>query len=221
METSSPTVLAFDTSAAHCAVALLHEGTIIAARHEEMSKGQAERLFPLLSEVLGEGGLDWRDLAAIGVGVGPGNFTGIRISVAAARGLALSLGVPAIGVTLLEAMALGTEGPVLVTLDARREQVYVQSFGYPAESSPAIRHLDEITPDAHGHAGLTCLGPMAAAIAPRLGASVASARFAPATAITRMAVTRFGRPDLRRPAPLYIRPADAAPMRDAAPAILP
>ena len=83
--------LGFDTSAAHCAAALVSGTRILAARHEEMTKGQAERLFPLLAELLAEAGVDWRDLSVVGVGTGPGNFTGVRIAVAAARGLALSL----------------------------------------------------------------------------------------------------------------------------------
>ena len=94
-------ILAFDTSGPHCAAALLEDGQITAARCEEMAKGQAERLMPLLEEILTEAGRDWRALDRIGVGVGPGNFTGIRISVSAARGLALGLGVPAIGVSAL------------------------------------------------------------------------------------------------------------------------
>ena len=94
-----PVVLGFDTSAAHCAAALLRGDAILAHRHEEMGKGQAERLFPLLEDLLSEAGLTWRDLHVIGVGIGPGNFTGIRIAVAAARGLALSLGIPAIGIS--------------------------------------------------------------------------------------------------------------------------
>lgn len=64
-----------------------------------MAKGQAERLMPMLEEMLSEAGLAWGDLGLIGVGVGPGNFTGTRIAVAAARGLALGLGVPAVGVS--------------------------------------------------------------------------------------------------------------------------
>ena len=79
--------LGFDTSAAHCAAALVSGTRILAARHEEMTKGQAERLFPLLAELLAEAGVDWRDLSVVGVGTGPGNFTGIRIAVAAARGM--------------------------------------------------------------------------------------------------------------------------------------
>ena len=66
-----------------------------------MAKGQAERLMPMLEELLAEAGIAWRIFAPLAVGTGPGNFTGVRISVAAARGLALGLGIPAIGVTRL------------------------------------------------------------------------------------------------------------------------
>ena len=100
---SDTLIVAFDTSAAHCAAALLSGDRVLAARAEEMGRGQAERLMPLLEEMLADAGAAWRDLARIGVGVGPGNFTGIRISVSAARGLALALGVPAIGVTTFDA----------------------------------------------------------------------------------------------------------------------
>jgi tRNA threonylcarbamoyladenosine biosynthesis protein TsaB len=120
-------VLAFDTSAAHCAAALLWDGGLI-LRDEPMQKGQAERLMPMLEEVLAEGGFAWRDLKALAVGTGPGNFTGVRIAVAAARGLALGLGIPAVGVTRLEALAYGLPRPVTVIEDARRGEVYVQDF---------------------------------------------------------------------------------------------
>ena len=124
-----PLILAFDTSAAHCAAALLSGDRVLEARAEDMAKGQAERLFPMLEEMLARHGAGWRDLAAIGVGIGPGNFTGVRISVAAARGLALSLGVPALGVSRLEALAHGLPRPVVAAEDARRGEVYCQGFG--------------------------------------------------------------------------------------------
>ena len=78
-------VLGFDTSAAHCAAAVVSGGRVLACRVEPMARGQAERLFPLLEALLSQAGVTWRDLSAIGVGTGPGNFTGIRIAVAAAR----------------------------------------------------------------------------------------------------------------------------------------
>ena len=69
-------ILAFDTSAAHCAAALLRGDQLILSRLEPMEKGQAERLMGLLDEMLAEAGIGWCDLAAVAVGTGPGNFTG-------------------------------------------------------------------------------------------------------------------------------------------------
>ena len=123
-----PVILSFDTSAAHCVAALLIGDRVVAARDEAMATGQAERLVVMLEEMLAEARIGWSDLSAIGVGIGPGNFTGIRISVAAARGLALSLGIPAIGVSRLEAVAFGHPRPVRTVVDARRGQVYAQDF---------------------------------------------------------------------------------------------
>ncbi|MEN8738203.1 MAG: tRNA (adenosine(37)-N6)-threonylcarbamoyltransferase complex dimerization subunit type 1 TsaB, partial [Phaeobacter gallaeciensis] len=118
---TEPLVLGFDTSAAHCAAALLRGDTVVAEALEPMTRGQAERLMPLLEEVLATGGATWADLDAIGVGVGPGNFTGIRIAVSAARGLALGLGVPAVGIDGFDARAAtGT----LPGIPAPRDQVY-------------------------------------------------------------------------------------------------
>lgn len=216
-----PLILGFDTSVAHCAAALVLGNRVIAQRHEDMAKGQAERLFPMLEALLAEAGAGWRDLSAIGVGVGPGNFTGVRISVASARGLALSLGIPAIGVTLLEAMALGTEGPVLTLLDARRGQVYLQSFGYGAAPEPVMCDPAEITSASHGLTGLTCIGQMADDLAARLGARSAPAANEPAPAIAIIAARVPNAVALARPAPLYLRAADAAPSREAPPVMLP
>ncbi|GLS79229.1 hypothetical protein GCM10007893_00030 [Paracoccus marinus] len=101
-DTAGP-VLGFDTSAAHCAAAVVSGDRVLAMRFEPMAKGQAERLMGVIQDTLAAAGVGFADLAGIGVGVGPGNFTGIRISVAAARGLALSLGVgraPELGAAL-------------------------------------------------------------------------------------------------------------------------
>src|SRR5690606_33266093 len=119
--TSDALILAFDTSAAYCAAVLLSGGTILAARHEEMLRGQAERLMPMLEEMLAAQGIGWRDVAAFAVGTGPGNFTGLRVAVAAARGLALSTGRPAFGVDGFAARAEGAPRPALVAIAAPRE----------------------------------------------------------------------------------------------------
>ncbi|MDE9451066.1 tRNA (adenosine(37)-N6)-threonylcarbamoyltransferase complex dimerization subunit type 1 TsaB [Aliiroseovarius sp. Z3] len=201
-----PLILAFDTSAAHCAAALLSGDKIIVSRFEPMSRGQAERLMPLLEEVLGAAGLSWRDLDAIGVGIGPGNFTGIRISVAAARGLALSLGVPAIGVSSLEAQAADAKRPVWSLIDARRDHVYAQYLRAGGDDeAPSLMSAREAAALTGARVGPDALADPAPAIA-----RIAAARLA-----------RAGKAPIPRPAPQYIRAADAAPPRDPAPVILP
>ncbi|MGZ3215645.1 tRNA (adenosine(37)-N6)-threonylcarbamoyltransferase complex dimerization subunit type 1 TsaB [Paracoccus sp. T5] len=193
-------VLGFDTSAAHCAAALLRGDRLLTIRHEEMAKGQAERLMPMLEELLAEAGLGWRDLDALGVGTGPGNFTGIRVAVAAARGLALALRVPAIGVSATEAAAWGLSRPCRIVLPGRGDLVIWQDFDTEA--------LDEGRPQ-QAKAGALPPGPAPAAPAVALAEGVA-----------RIAAGRADRPG-PRPAPLYLRPADAAPAREAPPRILP
>lgn len=134
-------VLAFDTSAAHCAAAVVCGDRVLAECAEPMTRGQAERLFPLLEDLLARAGLAWSDLDAIGVGIGPGNFTGIRISVAAARGLALSLGIPAIGVSATEAAACGAPRPCRAVVPLRGDEVVWQDFGPAPADGGAPREL--------------------------------------------------------------------------------
>lgn len=196
-------VLGFDTSAAHCAAALLSGDRIVAQAHEPMDRGQAERLMPMLEAVLGEAGATWRDLARIGVGTGPGNFTGVRIAVAAARGLALGLGIPAIGVPRLEALALGHPRPLTVVDGARGGAVHVQSFGQGGPGPVRIAPADDP-------------GPLPGL---RVGLDGQPARYPPAEAVARIAAARSGAPQ-PRPAPVYLRAADAALPADPPPRIL-
>lgn len=216
-----PTILAFDTSAAQCAAALLSGGTIRVKKVEEMAKGQAERLIPLLEEVLAEAGLRWADLDAIGVGIGPGNFTGIRISVSAARGLALALGKPAIGVSSFEALAEGCDGPVLASVSARGDVSYLQLLEDRAMTDPAvIEHL--AVPDTMRRLDVTCIGHAAREISNDIGAAQAAPRYTMIEAVARAAARKLASgQSLARPAPLYVRRPDAAPPRDPAPVILP
>ncbi len=167
-----------------------------------MARGQAEHLMGMLEDMLSNAGIGWRDLDLIGVGTGPGNFTGIRISVAAARGLAMSLNIPAIGVSTFEAAGFSGKHPFWVSISAPRDQVYLQRFGNEVcapELAPATR--------------------LAKLDAPLIEAGniEPSERV---TNIARLALARKGEKP-RRPAPLYVRAADAAPPRDPAPVLLP
>ncbi|WP_293577281.1 tRNA (adenosine(37)-N6)-threonylcarbamoyltransferase complex dimerization subunit type 1 TsaB [Phaeobacter sp.] len=194
---SEPLVLGFDTSAAHCAAALLRGHDIIASRAETMARGQAERLMPLLEETLADGGAEWSDLTALGVGVGPGNFTGIRIAVSAARGLALGLGIPAVGV---DGFVSREQDGVLPAVPAPRDQVYVCLPG----SDPQLLPLSDA--EAIAAARNT---PLVTDCAP---ADLASQ-------IARIAASRYQQ-DMPPPAPLYVRAADAAPSKDQPPQLI-
>jgi tRNA threonylcarbamoyl adenosine modification protein YeaZ len=215
-------ILGFDTSAAHCAAALVSGDRILSHRHEELGRGQAERLFPMITEVMEEAGCTLADLDAVAVGTGPGNFTGLRIAVSAARGLALSLERPAIGIPSHEALAEGLPRPLLASIDARRDRVYLQLFG-DGTRGPETVMLDTVD-TAWGVPGLMVTGHDAARIARRLEAAVVPAQ-PPAPAIVRAAsrllAESSGRTDWPRPAPLYLRPADAAPPADRGPVMIP
>lgn len=218
----TPLVLGVSTSGPYCGVALWAGDDVIVARHEELAKGQAERLMPLLDEVMHEADITYSDLNALGVGVGPGNFTGIRISVSAVRGLALGLGIPAVGVSLLDALALGQDGAVLASIQAGRDRLFAQRYGGLQNSymnrGPQLVTLEEL----HDWAipGIICIGNRDAEIASLIGAKCGPACFDPASAVARIAAVQYA-DNPAPPAPLYLRAADAAPARDAPPHIIP
>ncbi|MDU8928786.1 tRNA (adenosine(37)-N6)-threonylcarbamoyltransferase complex dimerization subunit type 1 TsaB [Alisedimentitalea sp. MJ-SS2] len=187
-------VLGFDTSGAHCAAALLDGDAILGQTAQEMGRGQAEHLMPMLEDLLAAHGRNWRDLTAISVGIGPGNFTGIRISVSAARGLALALDIPARGITTFDATVLNHDGACLPIVPAPRNQVYLRLPGSEPTLAPAETAQDH---------GLPLLTPPPAAT---LAANIA-----------RIAARGEGQTP---PAPLYVRPADAAPSKTPPPVIL-
>lgn len=198
----SEAILAFDTSGSWCAVALLVADRVRAQRFEPMARGQGERLFPVIEETMAEAAIGWADLAAIGVGTGPGNFTGIRIGVAAARGLALGLRIPAIGIDRFAALAL--DGPDLpVLLPAARGMAWLARPGVSPRQVDPTSLPDLVIADPADFPGLEATPPA----------------YPLAIAIARLTEARrhSAQP---RPAPLYLRPADAAPPSEGAPALL-
>lgn len=211
--TDAPLILAFDTSAPHCTAALMRGGELITSRFEEMARGQAERLMPLLEEALGAAGRQWSDLAAIGVGIGPGNFTGIRISVSAARGLSLGLGIPAIGVSGLEALAHGRSN-VIACWPAPRNSAYVQAFVAGADSTPRLVQDADDMPAFPALAKPALVGPAAKRVASLWPERVEEPVFPLPVAIAAIAARRLqdtAPGEIAPPAPLYLKPADAAP----------
>jgi tRNA threonylcarbamoyladenosine biosynthesis protein TsaB len=128
-------ILGIETATTVCGVALIRDGTVVAEQWLEERSVHAERLFGLIDAVLQEGGVDPRDLDAIAVSIGPGSFTGLRIGLSAAKGFHLALGKPLIAVPTLVALAQRcapmfsrNDGHIIAALDARRDEVYCQTF---------------------------------------------------------------------------------------------
>lgn len=216
---TKPNILAFDTSGPHCAAALLVQGRLI-TRVDDMAKGQAEHLVPMLTTLLAAEGLTFEDLDAIGVGIGPGNFTGIRISVATARGLALGLGKPAIGVSMLDAIGYQMDGACIACLDAKRDRAYTQLFTDGIAHAPrlgpvTVQDLQDIPKN-----DLYATGPFADAIGQVLQIPTQPQPVPFIAAMAHIAQDRLDHGTDAKPSPLYLRDADAAPPRDGAPVIL-
>jgi tRNA threonylcarbamoyl adenosine modification protein YeaZ len=143
-------VLALDTALAACSVAVLDTRHGILARASlPMQRGQAEALLPLIDQVMEDAGVTFADLHRVAATVGPGSFTGLRVGVSAARGIALAARKQVVGVTTLAALAapaqtLAKNTAVLAAIDARHGQCYVQSFGDGPVPEPRIATLDEV-----------------------------------------------------------------------------
>lgn len=174
----------------------------MAARREPMAVGQAERLVPMIAEVMREAGWRWSEVELLAVTLGPGTFTGIRVGLAAARGLALATGRPCLGVSTQEAMAaaVGPGRALLCVVAGRHGTLYAQPFaasGAPLGPARATRAAD-----------LDALRPDAAALVedPELVDS-------PAVAEAALRRLRAGEAPVPGTAlrPLYLRDADARP----------
>ena len=125
-------LLALDAATEACSVALLHEGGLI-ERYEVIGRGHADRLLPMVDEVLAEAGRQLPELDAIAFGRGPGGFTGLRIAAGITQGLAAGASLPVLPVSDLAAIALaGAQSSgshrILVCMDARMGQVYWAAF---------------------------------------------------------------------------------------------
>lgn len=173
-----------------------------------MLQGHQERLAPLVSDIVTRSNVRFNDIDRIGVTVGPGSFTGLRVGLAFAKGMGLALDVPVIGLDSLEAIAASAprEGPGLALIDARRGQAYVRRFdgAKPAGPSEAIT-LDSL---AQGVRPDWIAGPgfgLAASIWP--DASVDDRAAGDPVALARLAAEAD--PTAYPPEPVYLRAPDA------------
>jgi tRNA threonylcarbamoyl adenosine modification protein YeaZ len=130
-------ILAFDTSSSACTAALFDSsGACIASRDEQIGRGHSERLVPMIAELLDGGEAD-----QILVGVGPGSFTGIRVGVAAAHGLAIGWGTKLSGMSSLALLAAEIEGATAVAVVGGHGELFVQDFDAAHEPTSELRNL--------------------------------------------------------------------------------
>jgi len=214
-------ILTFDTAMSACSASVARGAVVLARRFEIMERGQAEALVPMIADVLAEAGLGAEDIGLIVTTLGPGAFTGVRIGIATAQGLALARGVPVLGLTTLEAVAAANRpaGPLLVVLETKRSDYYVQLFGAGGDLAAAPRAMDhaairDALPDdttaAVGDGAdrlIAALGEDGARLRRLDGADVADAAVLAAMAAQRLSSGADPAcfPPLR---PLYLRPPD-------------
>lgn len=188
-------VVVFDTSNQYIAAALYRGKQKVQSIIEFMPRGQAEKLMSLLNGLLEGASLDWSNINKIGVCTGPGNFTGIRIAVSAARGLALGLEIPAIGISSFEATLVGCSDEDLALLPANKGFYYVGS----GPKNAKFLSEDQIDSDCTKYVH----------------------KATPEIQLKNIALlTLEKKADFRRPTPCYIKPADAAPSSNKVPNLL-
>jgi tRNA threonylcarbamoyladenosine biosynthesis protein TsaB len=211
-------ILAFDTTVAACSVALWRDGETLAHARSIMDQGQAEALMPMIEGVMRQSGLAYSAVDRIAVTVGPGSFTGVRVGLAAARGLGLAAGKPVIGVMTTEALAHAVpaherkqDARILCAVDTKRGDIYAQIFdAHLVEmGAPHVLKPTQLT-DAVGAGPVVVVGDAAAIAVSALGphATLSSAAALPDPAvIAQCAASR--RPTAAGPLPVYVRPPDA------------
>ena len=145
-------ILALETSAKSVSAAVVENGAVLASAYQNMGLTHSVTLMPLVDSMLKNAGLTAKDMDLIAAAAGPGSFTGLRIGVSAAKGLAWALELPCCGVSTLEAMAENArafEGTVICAMDARRQQIYNAVF----DCRDGAGAVSGVSPAQSGRAG--------------------------------------------------------------------
>ncbi len=203
-------VLAFDCAVSGLGVAVVRDGVCLAS-HREEGRDQAARLLPAIASALQEAGVGRRDLSLIAVTTGPGSFTGVRVGLAAARGLAVALGVPLAGIATTAALLAQAERRdrlVVAAIDSRLGDWFC-AFG-DGEAAPFLASTDELARRLKERPSLV-VGPQAEALSQSLDQAIAQTALPDPIAVARLALAegieawRARNRTEGLPRPLYLR----------------
>ena len=204
-------VLAVDTALGACSAAVLDGDRTLAHHFEEMTRGHAEALAPMVDETMRQAGLAFSALDRLAVTTGPGTFTGQRVGLAFMRGLRVALQKPLIGITTLEAMAFATGATRAAAIhDAKRDEAYLLLWDKGVASlPPTVMPFEEAVARIRGFGSCALCGTGAGTAKEILGPdfTLTDIRQPDALWVAKLAMTR---PALDvPPAPLYLRAPDA------------
>ncbi|WP_249128709.1 tRNA (adenosine(37)-N6)-threonylcarbamoyltransferase complex dimerization subunit type 1 TsaB [Bradyrhizobium lablabi] len=221
-------ILAIDTALDACAAAVLDtaQNKLIAQESQAMKRGHAEALMPLIARVMKESGVAFDTLDRIASTTGPGSFTGLRVGLSAARGIALAANKPVVGVTTLAAYAApvvseSDEHPIISAVDARHDHVYLQvvSGSGAALVTPRVASIAEAI-EAARFGAPHLVGNAAKLLADRWPAESPLIKVDPQAAPDIAWVAWLGAavdPQVALARPLYLRAPDAKPPKEALP----
>lgn len=217
-------ILGMDTSMSACSVGLISNGVSVAHASEEMKRGQSEALAPMIDRVMT--GHDYVNLSAVAVTRGPGAFTGLRIGLAAARGLALTIDKPCLGLSTFDVLSfqvmqntdvvIPTDGVIVIAIETKRDDFYIQaidedgSFVVP----PAAMMADDIRAALPEDRPLFIAGDGRDRLHMELGEAGPAMREIPnviipdASVLAKCAQAFLEVPDDAPASPLYLRPPD-------------
>lgn len=222
--TTPPFILSMDTTSSACQAVISTGATVECARSAPMQRGHGEALVPMVEEVLRGAGIGYEQLDRIGVTVGPGSFTGLRVGLAAARGFSATLNIPVVGIGSLEALAVtdkiesGVDCERAVALDARNGLVYGQRFADDGTPMEPANVMADIVFAASVLRGMRLVGPAQAIIAALTRSANKPTTLGmldgvpSAAALAQLALQ--GDPS-EKPQPLYLKSADAVPAKSA------
>jgi len=212
-------ILALDTSVSHCSVSLLQDEVLLAEKSNVMQKGQSEKLFNFIQCIFSEANLTLKDVKAIGVGVGPGNFTGLRIGISAAKGLAMALKIKVFGVNRFETL-IETNQPTLALVATTEKSFYTQFFINKKPIKPPTESTRSEILKKNYLPNTIISGDSAIQIAKKLNLQHGANDSTPKTEKIGLIAQRHLETGGPSPAPLYIKGPDAKLPKEPIPLIL-